>query len=73
MFEVEGDGRRRVRWDGVSSRVSPSPPTARSGGALMSIAFNLRHLSVGAHHRLWLIVTAIAAFIMAALWTRPAG
>ena len=32
-----------------------------------------RHLQLGAHRRFWLILAAIIAFLLAALWTQPVG
>jgi len=39
----------------------------------MGIAFQRRHLAAGTHHRFWLIVAAMLAFFLAALWARPIG
>jgi hypothetical protein len=39
----------------------------------MAITFNLRHFRAGAHHRLRLFIAALLAFLLAALWTQPAG
>jgi hypothetical protein len=47
--------------------------TGPAGGAVMAVAFKLRHFRAGAHHRLWLFIAALLAFLMAALWTQPAG
>jgi hypothetical protein len=39
----------------------------------MGFAFHRRHFAAGAHHRFWLIVGAMIAFFLAALWTAPIG
>jgi hypothetical protein len=37
----------------------------------MAIAFHRNRCHSGLHHRLWLIVTGVLAFLLAALWTQP--
>ena len=37
----------------------------------MAIAFYRKHLHFGAHHRLWLILAALLAFLLVVLWTQP--
>jgi len=37
----------------------------------MGTAFHRKHVAVGAHHRFWLIVGAMIAFLLAALWAAP--
>jgi hypothetical protein len=37
----------------------------------MTIAFHRKHFHAGAHHRFWLIITALIAFLLAVLWTQP--
>ena len=32
-----------------------------------------KHLLAGSHHRFWLIIAAIAAFVIAAFWAQPIG
>jgi len=32
-----------------------------------------RHFHIGAYHRLWLVLAALVAFLMAALWAQPIG
>ena len=39
----------------------------------MPFTLDPRHVHVGSHHRFWLIVVAIAAFIIAAFWAQPIG
>lgn len=39
----------------------------------MGIAFHERDFAAGAHHRFWLIVGAMLAFFLAALWAKPIG
>lgn len=39
----------------------------------MSIAFHRRHFRVSTHRRFWLIVDAVIAFLLAALWAAPIG
>ncbi len=39
----------------------------------MGIAFHHKHLYAGAHHSFWLILAAVVAFLMAALWATPIG
>ena len=39
----------------------------------MPFTLDPKHLHVGSHHRFWLILVAIAAFIIAAFWTQPIG
>lgn len=39
----------------------------------MAIAFDPKHLQIGSHHRFWLILAALLAFLLAALWTQPIG
>ena len=34
----------------------------------MVIAFHRKRLDVGAHHRLWLIIAGMIAFLLAVLW-----
>ena len=44
-------------------------------GTEVAMPFTLgqKHVHVGSHHRFWLIVVAIAAFIIAAFWAQPIG
>jgi hypothetical protein len=37
----------------------------------MDALFYHKHLHVGAHHRVWLFVAALVAFLLAALWAQP--
>ncbi len=37
----------------------------------MTAIFHHKHYHTGAHHRLWLILAAVIAFLFAALWTQP--
>lgn len=37
----------------------------------MPFALDPKHIHVGSHHRFWLVVVAIAAFIIAAFWAQP--
>ncbi len=37
----------------------------------MSTTFNRKHFALGTHHRLWLILSAAIAFLLAALWAQP--
>ncbi len=37
----------------------------------MAFAFHQKHLHFGMDHRFWLIVAAMIAFLLAALWTQP--
>ena len=37
----------------------------------MLAVFDPKRLDAGTHHRFWLIVTAVIAFLLAALWARP--
>ncbi len=39
----------------------------------MGIAFHHKHLYAGAHHSFWLVLAAVLAFLMAALWATPIG
>jgi len=39
----------------------------------MLAVFEPKHLHLGAYHRLWLILVAAMAFLMAALWAQPVG
>lgn len=46
----------------------------RSGsGTSMGIVSQHRPLQVGAPRRLWLIVSAVIAFLLAVLWAQPTG
>jgi len=42
-------------------------------GVEMAITIDPRHLRVGSHHRLWLLIEAFIAFFMAVLWAQPVG
>jgi len=37
----------------------------------MAIVFHPKHWQAGAHHRFWLILAALLAFVLAALWAQP--
>ena len=37
----------------------------------MTVAFDRKHFQLAAHHRLWLIVAGVLAFLLAALWSQP--
>jgi hypothetical protein len=37
----------------------------------MTFASGRKHLHILAYHRLWLIVSAILAFLLVALWAQP--
>ena len=37
----------------------------------MVTTFHRKHLALGTHHRLWLILSAVIAFLLAALWAQP--
>jgi hypothetical protein len=37
----------------------------------MAVAFDRKHFQLGAHHRVWLIVAGVLAFLLAALWSQP--
>ena len=39
----------------------------------MGVVFYRKHFHFGLHRRFWLIATALLAFLLAALWTRPIG
>lgn len=39
----------------------------------MGTIFDHRHLHIGVHPRFWLFVATLLAFLVAALWARPAG
>ncbi len=39
----------------------------------MSTVFYERHFHTGAHRRLWLMLAATIAFLLAVLWSQPAG
>ena len=41
------------------------------GGVIMQKVFDTRHLFPAAHHRFWLVVAGLIAFLLAALWTQP--
>lgn len=41
------------------------------GNAAMLAAIDPRRLRVGTHHRLWLVVSAVMAFLLAVLWAKP--
>ena len=45
----------------------------RLAGDTMAITIDPRHLQVGSHHRLSLIIAAILAFLLVALWSQPVG
>jgi hypothetical protein len=40
---------------------------------MTNFAWHLRHFHPGAHHRLWVILAAVLAFLMVALWPRSIG
>jgi hypothetical protein len=40
-------------------------------GRTMAIAFHRREDHAGTHHRLWLVITGVIVFLLAALWTQP--
>jgi len=37
----------------------------------MTVAFDFKRFQLRAHHRLWLIVAGVIAFLLAALWSQP--
>jgi hypothetical protein len=37
----------------------------------MALAWRDRHFHAGAHHRFWLLLAAMMAFLMALLWAQP--
>ncbi len=49
----------------------PVGPRDRAGGAVMAVAFHGMRFHFFAHHRLWLILSAAIAFLLAVLWTQP--
>ena len=65
----------------VGAGATPAPASdpgtvsfsTRKGRVAMVTVLDPRHLQLGAHRRFWLIVAAIIAFLLAALWTQPVG
>ena len=39
----------------------------------MPFALDPKHVRAGSHHRFWLVVVAVAAFMIAAFWAQPIG
>lgn len=39
----------------------------------MATVLDPRHFQPTAHHRLWLIIEGLIAFVLAALWAQPIG
>ncbi len=37
----------------------------------MTTIFYRKHFHLGAHHRLWLIISVLVAFVLVVLWTQP--
>lgn len=39
----------------------------------MPLAFDPKHFHFGVHRRLWLVLAAVLAFLLAAIWSQPVG